>query len=78
MLKKIQLCGVSKVYTGQTQPVVALNDLSLEIEEGTSVAIKGKSGSGKSTLLNIIAGLIRPTEGAVWYGKTDIYKYSEK
>jgi NitT/TauT family transport system ATP-binding protein len=43
----------------------ALERVSLEIERGTTVAFVGPSGCGKSTLLKLIAGLVRPTKGAV-------------
>src|SRR5262245_62804667 len=43
----------------------ALEGVSLEIERGTTVAFVGPSGCGKSTLLKLIAGLVRPTRGAV-------------
>lgn len=43
----------------------ALRDVSLEVEAGTALGVIGSNGSGKSTLLRIIAGLTRPTRGAV-------------
>lgn len=77
-MNTIKILNVSKIYKGQSQPVNALDDVSFEIEAGTTVAIKGKSGSGKSTLLNIISGLLQPTEGMIVYGEKNIYEYTEK
>ena len=75
---KIKMNKVSKDYKTNSQLVRALNRVTLEIKVGTSVAIRGKSGSGKSTVLNILAGIIEPTEGDVWYGETNICRLSEK
>ncbi|MGK5557890.1 ABC transporter ATP-binding protein [Actinomadura kijaniata] len=58
----IQLRDVSKKY-GTGRP--ALDHLDLEVEAGEALAVLGPSGSGKSTLLNLVAGLDRPSEGAV-------------
>ncbi|HEV8429640.1 MAG TPA: ABC transporter ATP-binding protein [Pyrinomonadaceae bacterium] len=45
----------------------ALNNISFEVESGTTTGIIGPNGSGKSTLLQIITGTLEPTHGAVWY-----------
>jgi putative ABC transport system ATP-binding protein len=71
----VQLTDVSKRYDGDGSPAVA--HVSTEVARGESVAIMGPSGSGKSTLLNLIAGLDRPTSGAVTVGGQRVDTLSE-
>src|ERR1022692_1698586 len=59
----IQLTEVTKRYAAGGVP--ALNRISLQVTAGEAVAVMGPSGSGKSTLLNLIAGLDKPSDGAV-------------
>ncbi|MBP1929216.1 putative ABC transport system ATP-binding protein [Methanolinea mesophila] len=68
----IELAGVSKVYPLPSGDVVALDNLSLGIDEGEFVAIMGPSGSGKSTLLNQIGCLDVPTSGTLRIKGSDI------
>jgi putative ABC transport system ATP-binding protein len=60
----IVLRGVSRTFQVGDQPVHALRDLDLVLEDGEYSAIMGPSGSGKSTLLNILGLLDRPGRGS--------------
>jgi putative ABC transport system ATP-binding protein len=68
----IRLENIEKIYGDHGVPVVALEDVNLNIEERDFAAIVGPSGSGKTTLLNIIGGLDRPTTGHVHIREQDI------
>jgi NitT/TauT family transport system ATP-binding protein len=61
----IVLDGVDKVYGSGPSAVAALDGISLEVAEQDFLCIVGASGCGKSTLLNLLAGLDRPTGGAI-------------
>jgi len=61
----LEVKNVTKVYGEGTTKVVALNNISLLVNEGDFIAIMGPSGSGKSTLLNIIGGLDHISSGEV-------------
>ncbi|MGH9956771.1 MAG: ABC transporter ATP-binding protein [Pyrinomonadaceae bacterium] len=61
----VQVRNVSKSFSRDGFQIVALDRVSLEIQEGDFFALMGPSGSGKSTLLNLLAGIDRTTEGDV-------------
>lgn len=61
----LTLRGIHHTYFTKTSAVTALNDISLDVQEGEFVSFLGPSGCGKTTLLSIIAGLIEPSDGKV-------------
>ena len=74
-------CGtrnLTKIFGSGDEEVVAVDDVTVTIERGTFTAIMGPSGSGKSTLMHCMAGLDRPTDGAVLVGADDIAALPEK
>ena len=52
--------------------VVAVDNFTFEIPDGTLVGLLGPSGCGKSTTLNLISGLEKPTSGKIFFGDTDV------
>src|SRR6187431_327507 len=73
----ISLHQLSKKYETPAGVFSALRDIDLEINAGEFVGVVGKSGSGKSTLLNMIAGIDRPSSGAVTVAGTPIHEFKE-
>lgn len=73
----IHTVNLRKVYAVGKERVVALNDVSISIENGEFCCIVGQSGSGKSTLLNQLAGLEKPTRGKVFIGSHEISAMTE-
>jgi len=67
MTAMISLCGVSKRYNPPHGPL-ALDEVSLEVEEGEILGLLGPNGAGKTTLIEILAGLFPPTEGDALVG----------
>src|SRR3990167_5432243 len=74
----IELRHVTKTYGNKKNVFTALDNVSLSIKEGSTVAIVGKSGSGKSTLMHAMSGLDQPQSGEVIIDGKDILKLSGK
>ena len=70
----IEIRNVTKHYGNKKNMFTALDDVSLTIPSGISVAVLGKSGSGKSTMMHTISGLDRPQNGEVMIDGEDILK----
>ena len=73
-----RVAGATKVYGEGEAAVTALDDLTVEFEQGKFTAIMGPSGSGKSTLLHCVAGLDTLTEGAAFIGDVRLGDLKEK
>jgi multiple sugar transport system ATP-binding protein len=65
---EVLLQGLSKHFGD----VVAVDSLTVEVEDGSLVGLLGPSGCGKSTTLFMIAGLYKPTAGRIFFGKEDV------
>lgn len=74
----IELINISKHFDSRDGTVVALNNVSLEINDGDIYGIIGVSGAGKSTLVRCINMLEKPTEGTVRIDGVDMKTLSEK
>lgn len=73
-----RVTGATKVYGEGETAVIALDDLTVEFEQGRFTAIMGPSGSGKSTLLHCIAGLDTLTKGSAFIGEVSLGDLNEK
>lgn len=70
--------GLTKSFSTGHHENIVLKDISIVLSGHGLLLVSGKSGSGKSTILNLIAGLIRPTKGHVYYKGKAIDEMSDK
>jgi ABC-type lipoprotein export system ATPase subunit len=68
----LQIKNVSKSYI---QRGMVLNNLSMDVKKGDTIAITGPSGSGKTTLMNIMGGLDKPDSGDILFEEGSILAY---
>jgi len=71
---KVILEGLTKKFGN----VVAVNNVNLEIKDGSFMVLLGPSGCGKTTILRLIAGLEKPTEGRIYIDDRDVTELSPK
>ena len=77
-MKILKIENLKIVYGKGEAEVIAVNDVSFEVEEGEFVAIIGPSGSGKTTILHMIAGLEKPTAGKIYFYGKDMYEMNKR
>ena len=73
----VEARGVTKTFPMPAGPVVALRDVSLEIDDGDYVAIAGPSGCGKSTLLHVLGCVEPPTAGELRFQDRNVASLSD-
>ncbi len=78
MEKILEVEGISKKYQSKEGEIVALDNISFEVNEGEFLSIIGPSGCGKSTLLSIIAGLESKSSGQIYIDNKPLEGISPK
>ena len=77
---EIRLKNLTKIFPGNPskhiRDTVAVDDLDIVIPDGKLVGLLGPSGCGKSTTLYMIAGLLNPTSGEIWFGDEEVTNLS--
>lgn len=73
---EVTLQNLTKKFPGRErkkqEDVIAVNNFTFQIPDGKLIGLLGPSGCGKSTTLNLISGLLKPTEGKIFFGKDDV------
>ena len=72
---KIILKNLTKKFPGRgrkSEDVIAVNNFDFEVPDGKLIGLLGPSGCGKSTTLNLICGLLKPTDGQIFFGEEDV------
>ena len=77
---EIRLKNLTKVFPGNEKKnipdTIAVNNLDIVIPDGKLIGLLGPSGCGKSTTLYMIAGLLEPTSGEIWFGDQEVTRLS--
>lgn len=77
-MKTLEIKNLTKIYGSGHTEIKAVDNVSLEVNEGEVVLIMGPSGSGKTTLITMAGALLKPTSGSIFINGQDISKLSEK
>lgn len=73
----IKLAGITRTFSSDSGNFTALDNITLQFDKGSFVAVIGKSGSGKSTLLNMLTGIDHPDEGTVTINGMRVHELGE-
>jgi putative ABC transport system ATP-binding protein len=73
----IEVVGLSKTYRDGGIETTVLASIDLTIERGETIGLLGVSGSGKSTLISLLAGLMRPDAGEIWFDGRDMTRLDD-
>jgi len=71
-MTRVNVSGLTKVFGGGEQEVVAVDDVNFEVEDGEFIVLVGPSGCGKTTTLRMIGGLETPSEGSIEFDGTRV------
>ena len=74
---KVVLENLTKKFPNRNkkkEDVIAVNSFSFEIPDGKLIGLLGPSGCGKSTALNLLCGLLKPTEGKIFFGDSLVFE----
>jgi len=77
MAYSVEIENLSKEYIVGETKIVAVNNISFKIKEGSFAIVLGSSGAGKSTVLNVLGGMDTPTSGKVTVFGKNIAEYSK-
>ena len=69
---------VSRLYRSEAEEIRAVDEVSMSVDPGEFVLIRGRSGSGKTTLLSLMGGLETPSQGHILYKGRDIGSFSSR
>jgi len=73
----IEAINLKKIYLRGSEEIPAVNDVSMQINQGDFISIIGPSGSGKTTLINLLGFLDNPTSGELYLGGRSIFNHSK-
>ena len=74
----IEIKNLTKTYLSNGEKVNALDNISMNIDEGEFIVIRGASGSGKTTLLLTLGAMLKPTNGSYLFNDEEVYSLSGK